>query len=353
MTTRTPLGEHYKRILHWVHFYPVPPDGFDALRADERTLASYGVPARPAVKPDDAVLLRFWERMIGPGTRFERPTFPDGTEPLLTTFALQRREPERREAGRRTRGFHHRSNSRNWSGACITPTRPNRFVHVTGAWTVPDLGAPRVPPPGASELNGDYRSSTWIGLGGHRPYNSLPQIGTGQHLDVSIGDHKSFFAWWQWWVVGRPEHHVPMPIMNFPVSAGDRMLAMVTVEASRDVVFHLKNETSGLFVTFKVVAPAGIETLGASAEWVHERPTEFGSDRMYPMPRFEAVTFTDCRAISAPERGGAEIVQNLVGARLIRMTDRFADPHRSALVSVPSSQSDEAFVIDHAEAMPR
>jgi hypothetical protein len=191
-------------------------------------------------------------------------------------------------------------------------------------------------PSGANRLNENYHSSTWVGIGGNRPYNSLPQIGTGQHVKVTGGlETEEYFAWWQWWVKDRPEHHVPIPITNLGIEAGNSMLASVTIEASNDVVFHLKNESTSEFATFRVVAPDNIEALGASAEWIHERPTEFDSDRMYPLPSCEKVSFTDCRAASAPVPGGPETWQTLLGARLIRMTDVFDNPNRSVVVSTP------------------
>jgi hypothetical protein len=354
MKTETRVFEYYRRILQWVHTYPLPPHGFDPLTANDRALAEHGLPARPDPRLHGGAPYRFWKRMVGPPVQFRVPSFPDESEPRILAFVLHRHgDPTLRTSGSRIPGFHHRSNSRNWSGACITPIRPNRFTHVTGAWKVPQPTPPRVPPSGANRLDQDYRSSTWLGVGGHRPYNSLPQIGTSQHVTLANGaTSEEFGAWWQWWVKDRPEHHIPMPIMNFPVSAGDSILASVTVEPPGDVLFHMTNETTNVFVTFKVVAPAEIEPLGASAEWIHERPTEFNSDRMYPLPNCAAVAFEDCRAMSAPIPGGAEILQTLLGSRLIRMIDIFDEPHRTAIVSKPHLGSGTQLSIDYSEAEP-
>jgi hypothetical protein len=352
--TASPIFEYYRRIRRWVHTYPLPPYGFDALTASDRALAEHGLPARPNPRMLGGAPYCFWKRMVGPPVQFRVPTFPEETEPRLLLFALHRHgDPLLHRSGPPIPGFHHRSNSRNWSGACITPVRPKRFTHVTGAWKVPDPTPPRVPPGGATRLDGDYRSSTWLGLGGNRRYNSLPQIGTSQHVNLVNGAaSQEFGAWWQWWVKDRPEHHIPMPITNLPVAADDSILASVTVEPPGDVLFHMTNETQGVFVTFKVVAPAGIEPLGSSAEWIHERPTEFNSDRMYPLPRCPEVTFEDCRAASALVPGGPETLQTLEGSRLIRMTDIFENPHRSALVSMPHLRGDTRLSIAYSEAEP-
>lgn len=354
MTIETRVFEYYRRILRWVHTYPLPPHGFDPLTATSLALAEHGLPARPDPRLHGGAPYRFWKRMVGPPVQFIVPIFPNETAPRILAFVSHRHgDPALRKSGPPILGFHHRSNSSNWSGACITPIRPNRFTHVTGAWKVPQPTPPRVPPSGANRLDEDYRSSTWLGLGGNRPYNSLPQIGTSQHVKLTNGAvSEEFGAWWQWWVNDRPEHHIPIPITNFLIAPGDSILASVTVEASRDVLFHMTNETTKVFVTFKVIAPAGIEPLGASAEWIHERPTEFNSDRMYPLPSCARVGFEDCRAMSAPIPGGPEIVQTLVGARLIRMTDIFGEPHRSALVSKPHLRSETQLSVEYSEAEP-
>jgi hypothetical protein len=352
MTTDPRISEYYRRILRWVHTYPLPPHGFDPLTAGDRALAEHGLPARPDPRLHGGALFDFWKRMVGPPIQFRVPTFPYVEEPRVLAFMHHHLgAPALRTNVPRLTGFHHRSNSRNWSGACITPVRPHRFTHVTGAWRVPQPTVPRVPPSGADRVNEDYRSSTWLGLGGHRPYNSLPQIGTSQHLKLANGAAtEEYGAWWQWWVKGRPDHHIPMPITNFPVRAGDSILASVTVEPPGDVLFHMTNETAAVFVTFKVVAPANIEPLGSSAEWIHERPTEFNSDRMYPLPNCTKVEFEDCRAMSAPSPGGPETVQTLVGSRQIRMTEIFDGPHRSALVSKPHVADETRLSIEYCEA---
>lgn len=354
MKTEPRIIEYYRRILRWVHTYPLPPYGFDALTANDRVLAEHGLPARPDPRVHGGAPYRFWKRMVGPPVQFRVPSFPQEIETRVLSFVLHRHgDPSLRTSGPPTPGFHHRSNSRNWSGACITPIRPNRFTHITGAWKVPQPTPPRVPPSGANRLDEDYRSSTWLGIGGHRRYNSLPQIGTSQHVKLANGTAlEEFGAWWQWWVKDRPEHHIPMPITNFPVSPGDSILASVTVEPPGDVLFHMTNETTNVFVTFKVVAPAGIEPLGASAEWIHERPTEFNSERMYPLPNCTEVAFEDCRAMSAPTPGGPETVQTLVGSRLIRMTDIFGEPHRSALVSKPHLKGEAQLSVVYSEPEP-
>src|SRR5262249_9219812 len=152
---------------------------------------------------------------LNPPTVVVRPKFPGEEKDETFPVRAYRQIPSPRN------GFGHRENSRNWSGAYITPhPRPNRFLQVAGAWTVPLPTAPSIPPNLKYE---EYRSSSWIGIGGHRSYNTLPQIGTSQNVGL-VNGHPTppvIGAWWQWWVKSMPEHHVPIPIVNFEVSAYD------------------------------------------------------------------------------------------------------------------------------------
>ena len=339
----------YERIRRWVHTYPLPPRGFDPLSATNAQLAEYGLPERPDA-PKESDQFRFWEEMLKPPTDFVMPDFTS-VEPRQLVFARHGSDPKRRASILARGAAGHLGDSRNWSGACITPVRPNRFFHVAGAWHVPEPAIPDVAPDDADPVDPEYRSSTWIGIGGHRPYNTLPQIGTSQHVSIVNGAREvTLGAWWQWWVKDRPEHHVPHPIPYFPVEIGHRILADLTVEAPGDVHFHLKNQTTGTFVTFKVVAPAKIVPLGATAEWIHERPTKFDSRDMYPMPKCSDVMFEHCMAKSAPAFGAPETVQELLNPRLIRMYEHFGGPHRSAFVSRPKRVGPSSLRISYREA---
>jgi hypothetical protein len=79
--------------------------------------------------------------------------------------------------------------------------------------------------------------------------------------------------------------------------------------------------------------------LGATAEWIHERPAKVGKDR-YPMPDCGEVIFKHCFAWSAPDLGTPMVLQRLDEfGRLIRMVETFDAPHRPALVSIPQKEN--------------
>lgn len=349
-------SRHYETILRWVYPYPAPPVGFDATLASDRQLAEYGLPTRPSKESEG---YGFWHELLARPAAFSRAEFP--IKERLHAKALRtvshRHLPGmgRGLAVRGGGGFGHLEKSGNWSGAYITPIpRPNRFVLVTGAWTVPEPMVPVVRPSGSQSE--EYRSSTWIGLGGQRHYNSLPQIGTSQHATVINGALQvETAAWWQWWVDGRPEHHVPIPILNFEVKPGDEILAALAVEAPwpGEVRFNLKNQRTGQLVAFKVGAPSDIPRLGATAEWIHERPTRFGSEEQYPLPHCTELVFRHCLAWSSPDLGAPATVQRLAdNVRLIRMMEMFDAPRRTATVSVPERRDPSTLSIVYREAGP-
>ena len=200
-----------------------------------------------------------------------RPEFPQD----LTPEAAGPADHLRHERPAPESAFDDTENSQNWSGAYITPIpRPNRFVQIVGGWTVPRPRVPTILPEGVDPANQEYHSSTWIGIGGHRSYNSLPQIGTSQIVKVVSGVATvEYSAWWQWWVRDDALSHVPQEIPGFDVRDGDDILASISVEApsSGDVHFIIMNLRTGVVVPFKVMARAGIRPLGSTAEWIHER----------------------------------------------------------------------------------
>ena len=348
------LSEQLECLLRSCFPYPKPDNDFDPMTASNAELASFGLPERPnaATAPE---YYQFWKAMLEPPNTFVGPAFPAVDELIKGMGALL--PAERRSHAQLAHQFHHRRTSRNWSGGYITPMpRPNRFMQVVGAWTVPDPEVPRVPPSGSDRNNDEYQSSTWIGIGGKPSYNTLPQIGSHQLLTVRNGQATpKFEAWWQWWIKNRRVHHISIPITNFEVRVRDEIFASLTVEAPwpGEVRFNIKNRRTGTLVTFKTQSPEDIPRLGSTAQWIHERRTKPSGDVMYPLTRCSDVTFRHCLAWSAPDLGAPMVQQSLdSNARLIRMVGIFDQPHHSALVSLPDNESANKLKIGYREAGP-
>jgi hypothetical protein len=342
----------YRKLMRRVHPYRFPPEGFDVRTAPNHKLSEYGLLERPdeRLEPER---FAFWKEMFCRDFKIARLSI--STELTAELKASLIAAPQRKPAPRVR--FDHTEHSANWSGAYITPIpRPNRFVQIVGAFTVPRASVPPVLPEGADPTNQAYHSSTWIGIGGHRSYNTLPQIGTSQQVNVKGGvESVEYKAWWQWWQRDDEFSHVPKPIPiagGFEVREGDGILVSITVEAPRpgDVHFIIMNLRTGVLVPFKVMGPAGIQRLGSTAEWVHERPSEPGSRYRYPLPNFTEVTFRHCLAWSAPCFGAPATLQALASnVRLLRMKDIFPTPHRSAIVSLPKRTSRTSLQVNYRE----
>lgn len=349
-----PPDDYFQEIERRAHAYPVPPAAFDPLSATNAHLDNHGLPSRPD-QISEPELFQHWKLMLGPPFEPVVPEFPKQIDSDLRSLLLHRVGST---GGRPLGAARRRENSRNWSGAYIVPPRPNRFVHVAGGWQVPRPAVPAVLPEGAVAGNDEYRSSTWIGIDGHRGYpnSSLPQIGTSQFIKVVDGQPTvTTAAWWQWWSIDdqfppQDRNNPPVPIPNFPVAVGDEILASLTVQSPDEVRFHIKNQTTGLFTTFLVVAPGPILPLGSTAEWIMERPTVLGQRRMYPMPNYTDVVFRNCLARSASTIGGTITTQRLNNARLIRMFEVFPNPHRISFISLPQKKSNTSVRVFYRDA---
>jgi Peptidase A4 family len=338
-------------------YQDLPPAGFDPLTASDRLLETYGLPTRPDSETEPE-LFEFWKLELGNNPTFIVPVFPRDASYETRFLELHRAlaQPQGQRVSPIPHGFAHREKSQNWSGAYITPKRPFRFFYVTGSWIVPEPSIPAVMPGGNITGTDEYRSSTWVGLDGHRTYpnSSLPQIGTSQHVKIVNGQPViQTAAWYQWWVKDIPAQGFPVEILNFPVTVGDHILASLTVLATGDVLFNIKNQNTGILARFLVIAPPYIVPLGSTAEWIHERPTEVGSRRMYPMPRCTDVQFRHCLARSAAAYAMPATLQKLdTNARMIRMYETFDAPHRTAAVSFAKKTSKTSVLITYNEPGP-
>jgi hypothetical protein len=342
--------DYFEEIERRAYPYPLPPAEFDPLSASNAQLERYGLPPRPN-RETEPELFEVWTRLLSPPLQVIAAEFPKpkgGELPLVPLLRVGR-------GGRR--GFRRFESSRNWSGAYIVPNGVDKFVFVTGTWQLPRPSLPPVLPEGAS-ANDDYQSSTWIGIDGHRRYptSSMPQIGTSQCFKLVDGIGQiTTYPWWQWWSLDDhfpPDNRPipPVPILNFPVCVNDEITAGLLVRSTDEVQFFLKNQTTGLFTTFLVIAPGPILPLGSTAEWIMERPTVIDDHRLYPLPNYTDVVFRYCLAQAAASVGGPTTTLRLDRPRLIRMYERFTYPYRKSFVSLPNKQTSSSLHVCYRDA---
>lgn len=324
------LDLYYAAIAQRAHKFPIPTSPIDMTTASQMTIEGYGILPEPdrSMTPD---LHEFWRELTAGPLNLITPELP--TAEKVSPYIIFSSLPQATASVPPVTSFAHRERSRNWSGAYITPKRPNRFNLIVGSWTVPDVRLPAKLPKGA-DVDTVFRSSTWIGLDGHRsryPRASMPQIGTRQWVSGSGAPVRE--AWVQWWQHDEPQKQ-PIPIHNFDLKPNDVILAGMLVTSPNDVHFFMKNQRSGDYFALKMTPPGAIRPLGSTAEWIMERSTHPITGIDY-LPDYGQTTFRYCIAQSTP--GGAlsiPITQTLSkNARCIDMCEPFDGPYRSAIVS--------------------
>jgi hypothetical protein len=307
------------------------------MEASQEDLKGYGFPVRPDLKLQPKEFA-FWQRMFAPTLAFKQFNFE-----ILPPVATQ------------IRGFFwespRRHTSRNWSGAYITPRDSTVFSSIWAKFQVP---TPNLPP-GATPSEKDL-SSTWIGFDGQRRYymSTLPQFGTAQNIEPSMGiPTRSYFAWWQWWVRGLDGQTLPIKLTAPAIHAGDLIMCYMQVAADRaGVSFVITNLSTGHVVQFSQTAPAPppgglpFKVSGATAEWVMERPAIPPNPNPMPLPDYGTVDFRDCGASAINMKTGATVERSLSGARLIDMSVVKQNPERTVKISIPKQLDTSEFLTE-------
>jgi hypothetical protein len=326
-------------------FYP--PAAFDPMKASAAELLRYGF----SLEPDPTIAPErhaSWVRLFS-----QKPNFVNADFALPSLPEFQR--PGRRKQPVVSRQPHERS--LNWCGAYVTAKGARRFSEVHADWTVPWPNPPTQPGSGAV-LDGDYRSSTWIGFDGQRRYlnSSLPQIGTAQEVVVVNGQAtRKTYAWVQWWV--SDHRSVPVVLSSLPISPGDVVTCSMVVMTDTTVRFYIMNQTTGVCVApFEQSAPlfhppnggtpVQLKVSGATAQWILERPAALTpGHQLFELPDYDKVAFSNCYAVSSSH--GTEQPEELSGATLINMRATREHPHRSAVISKSWRQGAHGILVSY------
>lgn len=311
------------------------------LKANEATLQSFGIPPRPDPVSQHGAF-RIWKKFFGRRVTFVRAGIKLGKEKFQLNAGT-----DMGAASSQSRF----EKSSNWSGTYVVPNGGDMVLVIMGRWTVP---TPSLPPPQeqARGPNAEYACSTWIGLDGQRLYlnSSLPQIGTTQTLNIpgSGPPAVAAYAWFQWWerlTGGRR----PIVFSHFPVAIGDEIACLIWVTGAGNVVAAIRNlgtnHVTYVIATAPIVAPPGgaareLTISGATAEWIMERPTHFGSTEPYWFPNYGSTQFLDCRAATGPGPGVPQRIEDLEAPRLIWMYDTLLNPTRTCFISMAQKLSD-------------
>jgi hypothetical protein len=302
-------------------FYEVVPAGDNLLEATPKELDRYGIPQKPDADAEPR-LFEFWKRLVSDPFSTRQPTF-------RSVYS---------DGGAASRGGTLES-SLNWSGALVSPPWPKRMVLAAAGWIAPNVRLPSAP--ALFTHSNVAKSLVWVGLDGHNgrlPKISLPQIGTAHWPGASGGGAPQHFAWWDWWrhSSNSSSQKAITMIDDFSIQAGHEVLAGLAVLISEDVLFFIKNQSTGEFRSFLAKRqPLGdIEPLGSSVEWVMERPTNPTSSRLSPLAAYGSVDFKYCMALAAEKPLAPGRLMTLAdNGRIIKMREAFAAPYRTAYVS--------------------
>lgn len=305
--------------------FPVPERPFYPPDATEQTLRDHGFPPIPDPRTQPR-LYNFWFKMFDRQIEnFVDPTFD---------FAIPRTGYNAN--ARPGRGRTHWEGSLNWSGAYVTPRDGRVFTDIVAWWRVPQVSPPVGSSPGAM-----FGSSVWVGLDGQRSYfnSTLPQVGTGQFINLPGIPNDSYRAWFQWW----PD---PEWSPGLPVAPNDLVFAWLLVLNWTQVHMMFLNATQPGFATFiwnapsillppYTKAPMQARVSGATAQWITERPKIPYTDTLFELPDYGSVVFKDCIAASAFVPLGMPVNRDVSNPRMIKMYRQAPNPGRTVTISVP------------------
>ncbi|HET7883349.1 MAG TPA: G1 family glutamic endopeptidase [Acetobacteraceae bacterium] len=347
-TQQPPEHGLHQTLLRRSFIYPVPGPDFDPLHAPPEELEKFGIIPRPDPERQPE-LYAHWAQIFAPPIRFVEPKVREVTAAFQLNLNVTSPATLATETSRYAK-------SSNWSGAFVVPVDDTMFVLVAGIWIVPTLA---VPPPAFRPAGAtQYVCSSWVGLDGQRRYlnSSLPQIGTMQTLDVSGSPPQTtargFFQWWD-----RENGGSFLQFDGLSVQPGDVMLGAVWAMNPTQVVGYLVNISTAELAWVRVDAPTvhadgaplQLTVSGATAEWILERPTQFGSTELYAFPDYGTTSFSACWAGAALAAGPPTSFHDLEPARFIRMFDTLHDPTRTVFISMGERQSNSSVRCEYGD----
>jgi hypothetical protein len=171
--------------------------------------------------------------------------------------------------------------STNWSGYAVQSS--GLLTDAQGSWTEPSV---------TCSSSGAQYASFWAGIDGYSS-DSVEQLGTDS--DCTGRNRPSYYAWWELY----PASSVELPTSTYPVKAGDKLSAEVSVSATT-FTLTLKSSEGWTFTTTQV--ESGLAQ--SSAELIAESPEICSfTCRLASLSDFGTVNFTGADAAVS---GGAD-----------------------------------------------
>jgi len=272
--------------VDWIHMYPAPPEGFNALTAADEELAAYGVPPRPD-KVQDPAGYRRWTRtatvMSNPRSRWYGEIKLGKSHSGPAMAALSPKESSEPMFGASS------AQGKGWSG--VTNTLPltkwsstKSFKSVKGEFSVP-VPQQAFSGGGNTICDGDIdQAAFWVGLGGLSvkgviTNTNVAQAGVDIYAACGVFDGSGGYAWTEWY---------PNPMAQFfNVNPGDDIAVNVTALSPTSVSVFVIDFTQQQTVSGLMAPPSGVSLIGNEAEYIVERP---GGDStpsgLYPLANY-------------------------------------------------------------------
>jgi hypothetical protein len=236
-----------------------PPAGFDALHATLADLKRYGLPLRPDALRAPAAYVA-WTHIVGSAKHFVTPFL---RQKEIRHLPLKRVNKAAVPTANRNLPYVY---SNNWSGiadaANFSSFGANSVDVLYGEWVVP------IAQQAFGTCNGrtDY-SAIWMGIDGYNN-NDVFQGGTEADATCSGGyTSPDYYIWFEWY----PDYSYE--ITNLPVAPGDDVAGVLVADSTTSGSFYVINETTGVYTTVALKAPAGTTLAGNSCEWIVELPS--------------------------------------------------------------------------------
>ena len=263
-------------VLDLYETFEPPPRGFDVNSATAHALRKHGLPLRPDPATHQR-LDRSWQRAFSSPPNYVEAELK--IDPVMSArdWPLSRQGEEFDVVN-------------NWAGAIVNVTQLGFGEPVNGVfaqWTIPEVSRHN------PELFSPITAGFWVGIDGFLE-EGAQVLQAGVAVTVPPGLWEGFFnwqpifwAWTEWWTEKFQDPAVM--VSNFPVEAGDTIAVLVCAPERDFGQITLLNDSKRHLTSVRIRAREGIQSLGASAEWIVEGASA-------DLPAFDPITFNECVA---------------------------------------------------------
>lgn len=287
-------GKIYTYIINGVvNQFPVPPDGFDPVKATDEELERYGFPPRPKARSGNEY--SSWLELVGDYTGTPLPDISIREKPI-TDIAIT--SSTKNSTASVTSIY-----SSNWSGydSNLGSSSSNFYTQVQVDYTQPTISA----------ISGSSSSNVigyWVGLGGHNT-QKLVQAGTAT---TGLSDH---WAWYEYLSASHPNPAIR--INSLTISPGDSIHVYIAFEKANDKFnYYIANNTTGKSASGIVNMDADEYFDGTTADWIVERASTY-------LPNYGSITMNTCKTTLNTSNTWLNI-GNLTGIYKITLTSNGA-----------------------------